>query len=45
MQAWNNVIDLDYLSNDDDAITDFNYYEDNKVNVDCILLIHDESLV
>lgn len=42
MQAWNNVIDLDYLSNEDDAITDFNYYEDNKVKVDNILLIHDE---
>lgn len=31
MSIWNNVIDLDYLSNDDDTITDFNYYEEDKV--------------
>lgn len=42
MQIWNNVIDLDYLSNDDEALTDINHYEDNKVYVSDILIIHDK---
>ena len=42
MSIWNNVIDLDYLSIDDMAITDFNYYEEEKVCVDKILIIQDE---
>ena len=41
MSIWNNVIDLDYISNDDDTITDFNYYEEDNVCVSNILVIHD----
>lgn len=41
MQVWNNVIDLDYLSKDDSAITDINYFEEKKVIVSDLLIIHD----
>ena len=44
MQIWNNVIDLDYLSPDDESKTDINHYEDNKVCVEDILIIHDTPL-
>jgi hypothetical protein len=44
MSLWNNVIDLDYLSNDDMAITDFNYYEEEKVCITKIMIIHDDPL-
>lgn len=41
MQVWNNVIDLDYLSCNDDAISDINHYGDEKVSVARILIIND----
>lgn len=41
MHIWNNVIDLDYLSNDNYAITDINYFEEEKVMVRDFLIIHD----
>ena len=41
MQVWNNVIDLDYLSCSDDAISDINHYGEEKVCVAKILIIHD----
>lgn len=41
MQVWNNVIDLDYLSDDDDAITDFNHYAEKEVSVARILIMND----
>ena len=41
MQVWNNIIDIDYLSNDDESKTDINHYESNKVCVEDILIIHD----
>ena len=41
MQIWNNVIDLDYLSKDDSALTDINYLENEKVLVRDFLIIHD----
>ena len=41
MQVWNNVIDLDYLSKDDSALTDINYFEGKKVIVRDLLIIHD----
>lgn len=41
MQIWNNVIDLDYLSKDDYALTDINYLEDKNVLVSDILIIND----
>lgn len=43
MSVWNNVIDLDYLSNDDMAITDYNYFEEEKVCVTKIMIIHDDQ--
>lgn len=44
MQVWNNIIDIDYLSIDDESKTDINHYEDNKVCVEDILIIHDTPL-
>lgn len=41
MSVWNNVIDLDYLSNDDMAITDVNHYEEKNVCVTKVMIIHD----
>ena len=41
MQVWNNIIDLDYLSNDNDAITDIDHYSGKEVYVNEILIIHD----
>ena len=41
MQVWNNVIDLDYLSPDDETATDINHYGADKVCVNQILIIHD----
>lgn len=46
MQVWNNVIDLNYLAPDtpaDEQFMDINHYEDNKVYVDTILIIHNSS--
>lgn len=45
MQIWNNVIDLDYLSPDNKTTTDINHYENDKVCVDTILIIHDNPLI
>ena len=42
MQVWNNIIDLDYLSPDDESKTDINHYEGKKVCVEEILIIHDD---
>ena len=44
MSVWNNVVDLDYLSNDDMAITDVNHYEEERVCVTKILIIHDKPI-
>ena len=41
MQVWNNIIDIDYLSTDDESKTDINHYEGNEVCVEDILIIHD----
>lgn len=43
MQVWNNIIDIDYLSTDDESKTDINHYENNKVCVEDILIIHDDT--
>lgn len=43
MQVWNNIIDLDYLSNDNDAITDIDHYSGKKVYVNEILIINEKS--
>jgi hypothetical protein len=39
MHPWNTVVDLDYLTSDDDDFTDTNYYADKKVYVNSILVI------
>ena len=44
MQVWNNVIDLDYLSNDDAAMTDVNHYEENEVCVTSALIINENAM-
>lgn len=44
MQIWNNVIDLDYLSNDDAAITDVNHYEENEVCITSVLIINENPV-
>ena len=41
MQVWNNIIDIDYLSTDDESKTDINHYESNMVCVEDILIIND----
>jgi len=41
MHLWNTVIDLDYLSSDDDEFTDINYYTEKKVCVNDFLIIDD----
>jgi hypothetical protein len=41
MHLWNTVIDLDYLTSDDDDFTDTNYYAEKKVCVNSILVIDD----
>ncbi len=41
MQVWNNVIGIDYLSCNDDAITDINYFAEKKVCVAKILIMND----
>ena len=41
MQLWNNVIDLDYLTSDDDDFTDTNYYAEKKICVNSLLVIND----
>ena len=40
VQVWNNVIDIDYLSCDDDAMSDINYFTGKEVCVARILIIH-----
>lgn len=42
MQVWNNIIDIDYLSTDDESKTDINHYEGDKVCVEDILIIHED---
>lgn len=41
MSVWNNIITLDYLSNDDWALTDFNYFLGNDIAVTDMLIIND----
>ncbi|MBR5053728.1 MAG: hypothetical protein IKW91_10960 [Bacteroidaceae bacterium] len=41
VQIWNNVIGLDYLSCDSNALTDINHYEGKKVCVTKIMIIND----
>ena len=40
MQLWNNVIDVDYLA-EDDMLTDYDYHFEDKIIVDRILIIND----
>ena len=42
MQMWNNVIDIDFLSTDNHEMTDYNHYEEDKICVTELLLIHDK---
>ena len=39
MHLWNTVIDLDYLSSDEEDFTDTNYYAEKKICVNSILYI------
>ena len=39
MHIWNTVIDLDYLTSDDDDFTDINYYAEKKICVNSFLVI------
>ena len=41
VQMWNNVIGLDYLSCNDDALTDINHYAEKEVCVKKIMIIND----
>lgn len=43
MQIWNNVIDLDYISSDNDSVTDIDHYSGKEVFVDKILIINEKS--
>ena len=45
MHLWNTVIDLDYLTSDDDDFTDINYYAEKKVCVNSFLVIVDAPLM
>ena len=40
MQLWNNVIDVDYLA-ENDMLTDYDYHFEDKIIVDSILIIND----
>ena len=40
MQLWNNVIDVDYLA-EDEMLTDYDYHFEDKIIVDRILIIKD----
>ncbi len=42
LQIWNNVIDLDFLSEDNKALTDYNYFVDDNVIVDEIITINSD---
>lgn len=42
MHPWNTVIDLDYLTSDDDDFTDTNYYAEKKICVNSFLVIVDD---
>lgn len=42
LQVWNNIIDLDYFSLDDQSFTDYNYRSENNVMVNQILIIKDD---
>ena len=39
MHPWNTIIDLDYLTYDDDDFTDINYWDEKKVCVSSIIVI------
>ena len=41
VQIWNNVIGLDYLSCNDDALTDINHYAEEEVCVANIMIMND----
>ena len=41
MHLWNTVIDLDYLTSNDDDFTDTNYYAEKKICVNSFLVIND----
>ena len=45
MQIWNNVIDLDFLSPEDETETDINHYEADKVCVNKILIMHNDPSI
>lgn len=41
MHLWNAVIDIDYLSSDDEDYTDTNYYDEEKICVNSLLVLED----
>ena len=41
VQVWNNIIGIDYLSCNDDAISDINYFAEKEVCVAKILIMND----
>ena len=43
LQVWNNIIDLDYFSLDDESRTDYNYRTEENVLVNKILIIKDDK--
>lgn len=43
LEFWNNIIDLDYFSLDDESITDYNHRTGNKVLVNNVFIIQDDS--
>ena len=43
LQVWNNIIDLDYFSLDDESFTDYNYRSENNMLVNQILIIKDDK--
>ena len=43
LQVWNNIIELDYFSLDDESFTDYNYRTEENVLVNKILIIKDDK--
>jgi len=43
LQVWNNIIDLDYFSLDDESFTDYNHRLEDNVLVNKILIIKDDK--
>jgi len=45
MYPWNTIIDLDFLTSEDDDFTDTNYWTEKKVCVNSFLVIVDAPLM